>query len=98
MRLIDLGRADSAIGFKAAGVESGLHLHGILQSDHAPHGEPNINNEGMKSISFHSRDDEVARYTKAASQSRLAVSVMTGFPLRKSLTYLKGQTPEPLWH
>ena len=49
-------------------------MHGSWpsQSDHAAHGRLEMPNKTMKSVSGHSKDDEVSRYTEAASQKKLA--------------------------
>ena len=51
--------------------------HGLRKATMRRMAEREMPNKSMKSVSGHSKDDEVARYTEAASQERLAESALT---------------------
>ena len=50
--------------------------HGLRKATMRRVADLQIPNKGMKSVSGHSKDDEVARYTEAADQERLANSAI----------------------
>ena len=50
--------------------------HGLRKAIMRRMAELNVNQQGMKSISLHSDDREVATYTRAANQDRLAIDAM----------------------
>lgn len=51
--------------------------HGLRKATMRRMAEREMPNKSMKSVSGHSKDDEVARYVEAASQERLAESALT---------------------
>ena len=52
--------------------------HGLRKATMRRMAELEMPNKAMKSVSGHKKDEEVARYTEAASQERLANVVMKG--------------------
>jgi hypothetical protein len=50
--------------------------HGLRKATMRRMAELEMPNKSMKSVSGHSKDDEVARYTEAANQERLAESAI----------------------
>lgn len=61
--------------FKDACIAAGLPhctAHGLRKAIMRRMADLNVSNQGMKAISFHSRDDEVALYTRDANQRALA--------------------------
>ena len=79
----DRGRAYSAASFgnmfrqwcNAAGLPH-CTAHGLRKAISRRMAELDVNNAGIKSITLHSRDEEVAIYTRAAEQKKLAKSAI----------------------
>lgn len=75
---------------KEACIDAGLphcSAHGLRKAIMRRMADLNISNQGMKSVSFHSGDDEVALYTRDANQKRLAddaISALSAWELSHS--------------
>lgn len=80
----DRGRAYSAASFgnmfrkwcDAAGLPH-CSAHGLRKAISRRMAEQEVNNAGIKAVTLHSRDDEVAIYTAAAEQKKLARASIT---------------------